>query len=231
MSRAIGMFAFAAALLASASILPKDAHADGIDAAQRAFVDHYVAAVVAHDGENLKRLMHPASLACASEENRDYFDFVSNQDLRNAGALSGGYELTSFAPLEAETATLSAMGGLLRNPTPPTHQFQIDTPFDANNQSLTLIRLAAQSDGAWFIVTGCPTEQGLAFFRERMAAGAKQQARARALAGDLRDPLLSEIRALLLQHKRVEAIKRYGAASGVDTTAATQVIDALESKD
>ena len=91
------------------------------------------------------------------------------------------------------------------------------------------MRLAAQSNGAWFIVTGCPTEQGLAFFRERMAAGTKEQARARALAEDLHDPLLSEIRALLVQHKRVEAINRYGAASRVDTTTATQVIDTLES--
>ena len=182
MSRAIGLFAFAAALLASAGLLPKYGRADDIDAAQRTFVDHYVAAVVAHDSENLKKLMHPASLACVSEVNRDYFDFVSNQDFRNASALRGGYKLTSFAPLEAETATMSEMGGLLRNPAPPTHQFQIDTPFDANNRSLTLMRLGAQSDGAWFIVTGCPTEQGLAFFRERMAAGAEQQTRARALA-------------------------------------------------
>lgn len=52
--------------------------------------------------------------------------------------------------------------------------------------------MAAQADGTWFIVTGCPTEQGLAFFRECMAAGAKQQAHVRALALDVHDPLLSE---------------------------------------
>jgi hypothetical protein len=227
----IARFGLALALFASGAFAPRAARADDIDPAQPAFVDHYVAAIVAHDGENLKKLMHPASLACVSETNRDYFDFVSNQDFRNASALRGGYKLTSFAPLEAETATMSEMGGLLRNPAPPTHQFQIDTPFDANNRSLTLMRLAAQSDGAWFIVTGCPTEPGLAFFRERIAAGAEQQARARALAENLHDPLLSEIRALLLQHKRIDAINRYGAASGVDATAATKVIDALESKD
>ena len=231
MSRRIAVFAFAVALLASASLFPEHARADDIDPAQRALVDDYVAAVVAHDSENLKKLMHPASLACESEANRDYFEFVLNQDFRNASALRGGFQLTSFAPMDAQTAAMSDMGGLLRNPAPPTHQFQIDTPVDASNRSLTLMRLAAQNDGAWFIVTGCPTEQGLAFFRERIAAGAKPQAHARALAEDLHDPLLSEIRALLVQHKRLEAIKRYGTASGADTTTATQVIDALESKD
>ena len=63
-----------------------------------------------------------------------------------------------------------------------------------------------------------------------MAAGAKQQAHARALADDLRDPLLSEVRGLLAQPSRVEAINRYRAAAGVDTTTATQVIDMLDSK-
>jgi len=62
-----------------------------------------------------------------------------------------------------------------------------------------------------------------------MAAGAKQQAHARALADDLRDPLL-EVRGLLAQPSRVEAINRYRAAAGVDTTTATQVIDMLDSK-
>ena len=172
MSRRIAFFAFAVALSASAAIAAKHARADDIDAAQRAFVDHYVAAITAHDSENLKKLTHPASLACVSEANRDYFDFVSNQDFRNANALRGGFQLTSFAPLDAQTAAMSEMGGLLRNPAPPTHQFQIDTPFDASNRSLTVMRVVAQVAGAWFIVTGCPTEQGLAFFRERMAAGA-----------------------------------------------------------
>ena len=64
-----------------------------------------------------------------------------------------------------------------------------------------------------------------------MTAAAQQQARAHALADELHDPLLSEIRALLAQHNRIEAIKRYGAASSVDTTTASQVIDTLENKD
>ena len=230
MRHRLALFAFALALFAAAAFAPRFGRAEDFDAAQRAFVDGFVAAVVAQDGEKLKPLVHPASLACMNEANRDYFDFLLAQDFRYASALRGGYTLTRFAPVDAETATMSEMGGLLRNPAPPTHQFQIDTPFDANNKSLTLMRLAAQSNGAWFVVTSCPTQQGLAFFRERMATGAKQQARARALAEDLHDPLLSEIRALLVQHKRVEAINRYGAASGVDTTTASQVIDTLESK-
>jgi hypothetical protein len=193
-------------------------------------VERYVAAVVARDGDNLKKLMHPASLACMSEANRDYFDFLASQDLRYASAFGGGYTLSSFAPLDAQTSAMTEMGGLVRNPVPPTHQFQIDTPFDASNRSVTVMRMAAQTNGTWFIVTGCPTTEGLAFFRERMAAGDKQQARARALADELNDPLRSEIRALLAQHNRIEAIKRYGAASGVDTTTATQVIDVLETR-
>lgn len=226
----IAGFALAVGLLATGAIAAGNARAGDIDAAQRALVERYVAAVSARDSDNLKKLTHPASLACVNDTNRDYFDFVLTQDLRYARDFGGGYTLTSFAPIDAQTATMSEMGGLVKNPVPPTHQFQIDTPFDANNRSVTVMRTVAQTDGTWFIVTGCPTAEGLAFFRQRMAAGAQQQARARALADELHDPLLSEIRVLLAQHNRIEAIKRYGAASSVDITTATQVIDTLENQ-
>jgi len=75
-----------------------------------------------------------------NDANRDYFDFVVSHDLRYASAL-GNYKLTSFAPLDARSAAMSEMGGLLRNPLPPTYQFQIDAPFDANNRSVTLMRM------------------------------------------------------------------------------------------
>jgi len=226
--RGIAVFALAVRLFAAGAIAPGDGRADDIDAAQRGLVERYVAAVAAQDGDNLKKLMHPASLACISEANRDYFDFVLTQDLRYASALGVGYKLSSFAPIDAQNAAMTEMGGLVQNPVPPTHQFQIDTPFDANNRSVTVMRVAAPVGDTWFIVTGCPTEKGLAFFLERMAAAAQQQAHARSLANELRDPLLSEIRALLAEHKRIDAIKRYGAASGADTATAMQVIDTLE---
>ena len=89
------------------------------------------------------------------------------------------------------------------------------------------MRLAAEQDGTWFIVGGCPTDQGLAMFRERHEEGAQQQARARDLASKLGELLRSEIRDLLAQNRRVDALKRYQDAANVDLTTATRVIDVL----
>jgi hypothetical protein len=202
-------------------------HAADIDPTQLTLVERFIAAISAHDVERLKKLYHPASLACITAENRDVFDFVFVKDLSYAEDLKGGYSVTGFEAIDAATAAANEMGGMFSNPVPPTHQFQIDTSTDSGNRSLTLIRMAAAHDGAWFIVLGCPTAQGLAYFRERRAEGERQRAHAADLAGKLPDPLASEIRSLLAQERRVDAIKRYQSATGVDITIAVQVIDAL----
>ena len=47
------------------------------------------------------------------------------------------------------------------------------------------------------------------------------------LASKLGEPLLSELKGLLTQNRRIDAIKRYEDAAKVDLTTAVQVIDAL----
>jgi hypothetical protein len=204
--------------------------AEDADTAKRAFIERYVAALRSHNLTGLKDLVHPKSLACLNSGNRDYFDFIFEKELSYGAALGGRYSLTRFGPLDADTATASEMGGMLPNPVKPTHQFQIDTPFDSNNRSVTIQRIAVESAGAWFIVLGCPTPKAMEFFRERRAEGDRQRARARQLADALQEPLLSEIRNLLAENRRIDAIKRYQADAGVDLTTASQVIDALAPK-
>lgn len=206
------------------------ARAEGIDASQRALVEHYAAALTSQDRAALSKLLHPASLACINSQNTDYFDFIFVKELSYGPTLHGGYSLTRFDPAGADSIAASDLGGMLQNPVRPTHQFQIDTPFDGNNHSLALQRLAVEQEGAWFIVLGCPTAKGLEFFRERRAEGERQRQRAQELAAALHEPLLSEIRGLLAQNRRVEAIKLYQRDANVDLTTAAQVIDTLAVK-
>ena len=205
-------------------------YADNADTMQRAFVEHYVAALKSQDGADLKNLIHPASLACITPETREYFDFMFAKDLSYGAALRGGYSLTHFSPVDADAETASELGGMLPNPVKPTHQFQIDTPFDGNNRSLAILRMVAEQAGTWFIVLGCPTPKAVEFFRERRAEGERQRARARELADALHEPLLSEIRNLLAQNRRVDAVKRYQKDANVDLTTASQVVDTLNAK-
>jgi hypothetical protein len=213
----------AAAWLCAAAILGI-AHAADISAPQRMLVERYVAAITSHDAAALKALYHPATRACMNADNADFFEFLFGNDLRFEGDLKEGYKLTGFDTADPSIVEGNAMGGMIPQPVAPTHQFQIDT---AGTRVVTIVRMAAEQDGAWFIVAGCPTEQGLAMFRERRGQGAQQLARARELASKLDEPLLSDIKDLLAQNRRIDAIKRYQDAAKVDLTTATRVIDVL----
>ena len=191
---------------------------------------HYAAALTSQDRAAFTNLVHPTSLACISPQNSDYFDFIFAKELSYGAALRGGYSLTRFDPADADSIAASEMGGVLQNPVGPTHQFQIDTPFDGSNRSLTLQRMAVEQGGAWFIVFGCPTAKGLEFFRAHLVEGERQRQRAQELVGALHDPLFSEIRSLLAQNRRIEAIKRYQRDANVDLTTASRVIDIVAAK-
>ena len=220
------------AILLGAAAGADAAGAQGMDAAQRALVERYVAAVAAQDRVGLRKLYHPASLACINAGNRDYFDFIFTKELSYGAALRGSYAIKRFAPLGADAATAATMGGLIPNPVPPTHLFQIDARWNDNRpaptiHSVTIVRAVAESGGAWFIVLGCPSDKAVALFREKRAADERQQARVKQLADALGDPLLAEIRSLLAQNRRLDAINRYRSAANVDLTTAVQVIDIL----
>jgi ribosomal protein L7/L12 len=68
----------------------------------------------------------------------------------------------------------------------------------------------------------------LAAFRAAKKKGAAQDARVKALAEGLRDPLRSEITALVKAGKKIDAIRHYQVASGDDLTTAKGVVEALE---
>ncbi len=200
------------------------------DAIQRAFVERYVAALQAQDLAVLKGLYDPAVLRCIAPDNQDYFDFIFAQEIRRGAQLRGGYTLTRFSPADADSVAFSEMGGMSPNPVAPTHEFQIDTPLDSNNHSLMIQRMAVAHDGSWFMVLGCPTAKAVEFFRQRQAEGEQQRARAKQLANELQEPLLSEIKTLLASKRRIEAIKRFQSSANTDLTMATRVVEVLDDK-
>jgi hypothetical protein len=74
----------------------------------------------------------------------------------------------------------------------------------------------------------CPTAEGLAAFRAARKKAAAQDARVKELAAGIQEPLRGEIAALVKAGKKMDAIKRYQAASGEDLTTAKSVVEALE---
>src|SRR5262245_30419480 len=204
-------------------------HADETDAAQRAFIKDYVDALVARDTTALRQLLHPAALACITDDNRDYFDLLQANDLRRAEDFGAKYTVTRITALADGAPSLSLPPELLFYPIAPTHEFQIETR-NGPSRLLALIRTMASVDGHWFIVVPCPTTAGLEAVRASVVKRESQQARAKQLAADVHEPLLSEVRALLAQRRRIEAIELYKSKQDLDFTTASLVIDILEGK-
>src|SRR5207302_11222963 len=138
----------------------------------------------------LKRLVHPASLACVDEASREFFDFVFAREV--ASTPVGGYKIVRIASL-APGAAPGVPPNLFRYPVPPTHEIQIDFK-PAPTTAATVIRQIALLDGAWYAVWACPTAAGLARFRERQVQMQAPRTRAEALAADGEAPLRPGLR-------------------------------------
>ena len=198
-----------------------------IETGHRIFVAEYVAAVNARDAERFRRLVHPKSLACITDGNRDFYDEWVARAFRHT--LPDTYRLQSVRVLGPNAAAM-VPSGMAINPVPPTHQIQIDAE-TGPYRSLSILLQVALSAGAWLQVMPCPTAEGLAAFRAAKKATAAQSVRVKALADGLQDPLRSEIAALVKAGKKLDAVKRYQAASGEDLTTARGVVEALEAGD
>jgi hypothetical protein len=163
-----------------------------------------VAAVKSHDVERLRRLVHPTSLACITDQNRDFFDDAFARDLRRK--VPRRHTVVSVRALDKHSPSPipPAMGAY---PVSPTHQIQIDGDTGPNS-SLTVIRDLALSHGVWFEILPCPTAEGLEAFRSAKRATEEHVPRAKILVAQLGEPFLPELKALLGQGRRVEAIRR-----------------------
>ncbi len=134
---------------------------DPLDPALEQLVERFVAAVKAKDLARFKDLLHPDSLTCVTEDNSKTFDAYLSET-QFATEMTGGYRvvLRNFAaPLP--------LPELLSFPVRPTHSVTIDFEDPPRQPGATVIRLGPtvirdviNDDGKWFLVIGCPTQEG-----------------------------------------------------------------------
>jgi hypothetical protein len=165
-----------------------------------ALANIYVAAKQAKNTAQIIALLHPKVRGCMTDANREYFDYLWSDDFKTFTsakiprisitpvAADGGPRLQAFLPAED-----------FPYPVRPTHTIQIN--FEGSLQSNTYgassaIMEIAEEHGAWYWVTACPTAKGVEFIKQQKEEGKRQKARARQLASEIKEPLLSQIKAL-----------------------------------
>jgi hypothetical protein len=208
-------------LAISFAVLALQAWAASDDAAiQNTFVKPWVEALRSKDKARIERFHHPTVRACFNPGTREYFDYILDQEAHSD--TRGTDHITKLAPVKSVPAGLFPEDGF-SIPVQPTYEIQVD--FD---QGQLMVEYLAQSNGSWFEVLLCPNEKGMAYFRKQLADGANQRKKVAELLADVRDPLRSELQDLLRRGQKIDAIKKYQQAAGVDLTTAVAVINALQ---
>ena len=191
------------------------------DAIQNTFVKPWIEALRSNDKARIESFIHPSVRACINDPSKkEFWDYVLQQE---HSVPAGTYQVTKIERMRQPAPTFLPEDDV-KYPVQPTYEVDID--FAQNN--VILIQFLASSNGSWYDVLPCPNEKGMVFFRQKQVEGAEQEKKVAQLVAGLKDPLRSELNDLLRQQRKMDAIKKYQAAAGVDLTMAVMVIDELQ---
>jgi hypothetical protein len=196
--------------------------ADTETAILHTFVEPWVAAIGTNRALDL-HLLHPEVQACWNDRTRPYFDSVLSN--RTAKGTTAPYRITKLAPWQGPGPLLGLPADGFSYPVQPTYELHLRF----ENSNAEFVRYLAPEGGKWYMVLPCPNEKGIAYVRDNIAKANAQKERAAQLVAELKDPLRSELLALLRQHQMLNAVKRYQQATGLqDFTLAVMVMNAID---
>jgi hypothetical protein len=172
------------------------------------FVDPWIKAMHTDTPARLTRFLHPEVRACITDQTREFFE----SDELNVRGVTPKHHITKLAPWNQPGPLFSLPADGFAYPVQPTYEMNLDDP---NSDTLVVVFLAQAGD-AWFMVVPCPNEKGMAVFRQMAATKKALDERIAALAGELKDPLRAELRALIKGGRIVDAARKYQQTNGLD---------------
>jgi hypothetical protein len=177
-------------------------------ASMRELVVEYLAARNAKDLPRLKSLLHPKSLECITAENKDFYDDRITL-LLNEDRVPTNYEL-KITPIRGTDEL--PQNRYFEFPVRPSHQIEIKYSLGEDNGMIVLA--VVHESGRWYEVDSCATRETLKNYREGEAARRAQAEKVKALVTAIKEPLRSELRALIREQKYQTARARYEQAAG-----------------
>ena len=209
-------------------LLAAPIHAADAEAAIRTtLVEPWLQAIRTHNRAGLTRFLHPQVRACINDDTREFFEFG---DFLKPEGLTPQHRITKLKPLSGPGNLFGLPEDSFAYPVQPAFELVLEaSQGDTQITQITqIIRYVAPSGGSWYFVKPCPNEKGMAFFHESLAKGKEQEQRVLVLVSELKDPLLNELKDLLKQHRKIDAVKKYQQATGQDLTLSVMVVNAIE---
>ena len=155
------------------------------------------------------------------DQTREFFEFG---DILTPKGLTPRHRISKLAPWNGPGPLWVLPPDGFSYPVQPAYELTME----AGQDDTQIIRYLAPSGGLWYIVVPCPNEKGMAFVRENIARGNAQKQRVSRLVTELKDPLLGDLKDLLKQHRKLDAVKKYQQATGQDLTLAVMVMNAID---
>ncbi len=182
--------------------------ADVTTAVRTTFVDPWIKAMHTDTPARLTRFLHPKVRACINDQTREFFE----SDQLNVRGVTPKHRITKLAPWNQPGPLFGLPADGFAYPVQPTYELNLDDP---NSDTLVVVFLAQAGD-AWYMVTPCPNEKGMATWREMAATKKARDEKIATLAAELKDPLRSELRVLIKGGRIVDAAKKYQQTNGLD---------------
>ncbi len=186
------------------------------------FAARFVDAVRSSEPARRLALIHPASRACMNAQTQPYYDWIFSQQART---VIGSYRAS--AQRIGRVDTVLPPDGQSDYPVPPSHQLQIDFAGTAQGGAVLILFVVHEKAG-WREVLPCPRGDVVARMRERQPEDAGLARKVDALLKSMPAAQRGELVGLLREGRKVEAIKRYAAASGEELIVAKRVVESLD---
>jgi hypothetical protein len=185
---------------------------------QQELAHRVVNAMYDKDFAAMKKLFAPSTLACIGNHDDFLHERIKSQfDL----PISKDYQLTiTKLPPNVMKATK-----YVTYPMPATHLMAIE--FATEGGTDTVNETIGQEDDKWYEVQPCPTELGLQRFAKKQQERAQGVAKAKAAMANIREPLKSELLALIAKRDNADAWKLCMSSLHVDYPTAHGIVAIL----
>ena len=184
----------------------------------KAFATQYVAAFNAKDKARIESLDLPQSRACITPANKDVYDALLS--LRMRDSVPPGYKLSLMPANEGNLKALESEAYFLVK---PERELHIDYWYPETNDGGGHVLWLVHQNGRWMADFPCMTAHAIKRYRDDDAT----REHYKALAAAIKEPLRSQLLAMLRVHKTEEAETRYQQVFGGDMRTAMLVINAL----
>ena len=199
-----------------------DATNSGEEAAtpeQRAFAQAYVQSVQAQDVAKMRVLVAPTTLKCFDGEKQKFLDQWLEKQLTYE--IPKDYQINvSRIPPDMAKATKAAT-----YPVPRTHVMEFQYTTGAN--TVTVTQEIGAETGQWYLIPPCPTAARMAQFTKKEQKLAIARERAEHAYGELKEPLKSQLLALIAKNDNRGAMKLCVKSLHVDPATAQALINKL----